>query len=302
MRTRLLWLLALPALVFGLVAGPGLAQQTKADRNDQAAIAKNAEAFVAAFHKGDAKALAAFWTPDGDYTNQTGRHLQGRDAIAKAFSGFFAENKGLQLRIDSLSLRFVTPEVALEDGTTEVIPPDGAPPSRARYTIVHVKRDGQWLLSGVRDASFAPPSNYEHLRGLEWTIGDWAGSAEPGTVERLAVAWSDNHNFINATFTTTAKNISVGSARHCLGWDPEAKQIRSWIFDASGAFGQGSCTHDGKQCVIKTASVLQDGKKATATHIVTRVDADTITLQSRDRGVDGNKLPDTKEVKLKRVP
>ena len=30
-------------------------------------------------------------------------------------------------------------------------------------------------------------------------------------------------------------------------------------------------------------------------------DADTITLEAKDRTVDGNKLPDVKEVKLKRI-
>ena len=43
------------------------------------------------------------------------------------------------------------------------MPPDGAPPSRARYTIVHVQRDGEWYLSSVRDAPYAPPNNHEHL-------------------------------------------------------------------------------------------------------------------------------------------
>ncbi len=301
MRTRLLWSLVLPTLVFILTAGPGLAQQPKGDPKDKGALAKRAEAFVEAFHKGDAKALAAFWTPDGDYTDQTGRNLKGRDAIEKAFKGLFAENKGLKLRIDSDALRFVTADVATENGTTAVISPDGGPPSRARYTIVHVKKDGQWYLDSVRDAPFAPPSNYEHLRGLEWAIGDWAGEVDKGEVERLSVSWAENQNFIHATFNTTIKNISVGSANQWIGWDPIAKNIRSWIFDATGGFGEGSWTQDGKKWVVKTTSVLQDGKKAAATYVLTPVDADTITLQSRDRTVDGNKIPDTKEVKMKRV-
>src|SRR5258708_16446439 len=118
MKRKWYWLLALPALIFGTVA-----QRASADEGnpkDKAAIAKKADEFVDAFHKGEAKALAAFWTPDGDYTDQTGRNLKGREAIAKAFQGFFAENKGLKLRIDSDSLRFVTQDVAIEDGTTSV--------------------------------------------------------------------------------------------------------------------------------------------------------------------------------------
>ena len=52
----------------------------------QAAIHNTAAAFIEAFHKGDAKALAAFWTPDGDYIDDTGRVLTGREAIEKTGS------------------------------------------------------------------------------------------------------------------------------------------------------------------------------------------------------------------------
>jgi uncharacterized protein (TIGR02246 family) len=284
----------------GVAAGPGLAQQVKGDPKDMAALAKNAEAFIEAFHMGDAKALAAMWTPEGDYTGVTGRHFQGREAIEKAFQAFFADNKGLKVRIESDSLRFVTPEVAIEDGTTFVISPDGSPPSRARYTIVHLKKDGKWFLSSVRDAPYTPAGNYEHLRGLEWAVGNWSAE-DKGAAEHLSLSWTDNQNFLVGTFAATVKGVEVGKATHWIGWDPQAKRIRSWIFDAAGGFGEGAWTRDGDKWAIKTKSVLQDGKNATATFLLGRVDADTLTLRARDRTVDGKAVPDTKEFKLKRV-
>jgi uncharacterized protein (TIGR02246 family) len=268
----------------------------------KSAIQKQAEAFVEAFHRGDARAVAACWAPDGDYTDPTGRHLKGREAIQKAFEDFFVENKGLKVRIDSLSLRFVTPDVAVEDGTTEVYPADGGPPSRARYSNLHVRKDGRWLLGSVRESALELPGNYEHLRGLEWAVGDWASDSDKGQAERVALAWSDNQNFLVGSFTTTFKNVPVVSATQWIGWDPLAKRVRSWVFDASGAFGEGSwTTADGNKWVIRTSSVLQSGKRATATFILARVDDDTLTLQSRDRTVDGEPLPDTREVRMKRV-
>src|SRR6516164_1648617 len=105
MKTRALCFLALPALVCAVATRPGLAALPKDEAKDMDAIAKKAEAFIEAFHKGDAKAVAAFWTADGDYTDQTGKHLKGRAAIEKAFADHFAENKGLKLRINSDSLR-----------------------------------------------------------------------------------------------------------------------------------------------------------------------------------------------------
>src|SRR5262249_9799944 len=158
----------------------------------EAAILNKAESFVAAFHLGDARALAAHWAADGDYTDQTGKTLKGREAIEKAFAGLFAQNKGLKVRIDSLALKFPTPDVAVEDGMTTVIPPDGGPPTRARYTIVHVKRDGEWYLGSVRDAPYAPPSHREHLADLEWLVGEWTESGPEGETVRIAYQWGEN--------------------------------------------------------------------------------------------------------------
>jgi hypothetical protein len=132
-------------------------------------------------------------------------------------------------------------------------------------------------------------------------LGDWSGESGTGEGERLSFTWSENQGFITGTLTTTARNVPVASAKQWIAWDPLAKRVRSWVFDASGAFGEGSWSEEGKNWVVKTAVVLPDGKKAAATFVLAPVDADTISLQSRDRSVDGNKLPDTKEVRLKRV-
>ncbi len=181
-----------------------------------------------------------------------------------------------------------------------MIPADGAPPSRARYTIVHVKKDGKWLLGSVRDAAYTPPGNYEHLRGLEWAVGNW--SAEDGPeAEHLTLAWADGQNFLVGTFAATVKGVSVGKATHWIGWDPQAKRVRSWSFDAAGGFGEGAWSRDGEKWVIKTKSVLQDGKNATGTIVLGRGEGDTLTLQAKDRTVDGKPVPDGKEFRLKRV-
>jgi uncharacterized protein (TIGR02246 family) len=301
MRTRLLGLLALPALLFSLTALPGWAGNRKGDSKEGDAIQKKAEAFIEAFHKGDAKAVAAFWTTDGDYTDQTGKHMKGREAIEKAFQDYFLEHKGLKLRINSDSLRFVTPDVAIEDGSTEVAGQDGGPPTRARYTIVHVKKEGNWYLSSVRDSIFIPPTNYEHLRQMEWLIGEWADEVEGVEVGRMAFTWSENQGFLVNTYSTTAKNITLSSGTQWIGWDPSANRYRSWTFDSMGGFGEGSWSKDGNKWIIKSTAVLQDGRKMAATNIVTRIDADTISWQGKDRTIDGRPIPDMKEVKMKRL-
>jgi uncharacterized protein (TIGR02246 family) len=281
---------------------PCSAQPPKGESKDEAALFKIAQAFVEAFHKGDAKALAAFWTADGDYIDQTGRRLKGRDAIEKSFTGFFAENKGLKLRINVEGVRFLTPDIAIEDGVTETIPPNGAPPSRARYSIVHIKKDGQWKVGSVREAAFAAPTNYDNLRVLEWAIGDWADESSKGDVARVSFAWSENQGFIISNYTTTFKNIAIGGGTQWIGWDPVTKQLRSWTFDTSGNFGEGKWVKEGdNKWVINSSMTLQSGKKVVATNILTRIDPDTVSWRSTGRSVDGEVFPDTKEIRMKRI-
>ncbi len=301
MKMRLFGLTALVALLLGVSAGTAPAEGPKDKAAEEAALLKNAEAFVAAFHKGDAKAVAALWTKDGDYTDQSGHTMKGREAIEKMFTEFFAENKGLKLRIEVLGLKFVTDNVAIEDGTTTTITSDGAPPSRARYTVVHVKQDGKWLLSSVRDAPYAAPSNQEHFRGLEWIIGDWAADAAKGETARVAFAYTDSQNFITSSFTTTFKNVMIGGGTQWIGYDPLAKGLRSWTFETSGGFGEGTWKQDGDKWTIKSTAVLRDGKKLTATNIITHIDEDTMSWEAKNRTEDGKELPDIKPIKMKRV-
>src|SRR5258708_25613759 len=93
-----------------------------------AEITKTAEAFVEAFHKGDAKAIAAFWTPDGDFINENSRVLKGRQAIDDSFAQLFAANKGLKVRIDIASMRFPAPDLAIEERNWNSHPPKDRTP------------------------------------------------------------------------------------------------------------------------------------------------------------------------------
>jgi uncharacterized protein (TIGR02246 family) len=279
----------------------GLGRQAQGDAKDKEALAKRGEAFVELFHKGDAEGLAAFWTPDGEHIAESGHTLKGRKAIETSLKEMFAANKGLKLRVDSESLRFVTPDVAIEDGVAEVIPADGSAPTRARFTIVHVKLNGAWHISSLRNAVDVPPSNTEHLESLAWLVGNWAGQRQKGEVEKLSLAWTSTRSFIAGTFSTTAHDFSLGKAEVRIGWDPVAKHIRSWSFDDTGAFGEGSWTTDPKKVVVKMSKVLPDGKKAAGTLIISQVDADTIGLDLRDRTAGDERLPDVPDVKLKRI-
>src|SRR5262245_22729151 len=137
----------------GLIATgkvPAQPEGAKAKGEEAPGKSKRAQAFIEAFNKGDAKASAAFWTPDATYVDQVGQEYKGRAAIEKLYEKVFAARKGAKLAIHVTSVKQLSPDVALEDGVTEVTPADGGPSTAARFTAILVKKDGEWYLQSVR--------------------------------------------------------------------------------------------------------------------------------------------------------
>lgn len=267
-----------------------------------AAITKTAEAFVEAFNKGDAKAVSEFWTPDGDYVDEDAHVLKGRKAIEESYAELFSRNKDLKLQIDVAARKFPTPDTVIEDGNSMVVAPDGRAPSRSRYTNVMVEQDGKWLLESVREAAYAAPSNYEYLRPLERMIGEWAGQSADGKVEsRIIFEWGPGKNFIVATRTMEYGDAVMQNGTQWIGWDPVAKEIRSWTFEADGGFSEATWSKDGDKWTIKFNSSVVDGSKVSGISTATMVDGDTLKIKTTDQKMDGNPLPDTPEITVIRV-
>jgi uncharacterized protein (TIGR02246 family) len=258
-------------------------------------------AFIAAFNKGDAKAVAAFWTEDATYVDEVGHEYNGRAAIEQLYEKVFDARKGAKLAIHLTASKMVTPEVLLNDGITEVTPSDGGPPTTARFSAVLVKKDSEWYLQSVRDAVASPPSNGDHLEDLEWLIGEWAGESEKGESGSASFNWAENENFIVSEFATSLNGIPVYGGTQWIGWDAIGNLVRSWSFYSGGGFGEAVWTKDGKKWSIKTTAQTADGKKVSATNVVTKTDDDHMTWQMTKLTVDGKSLPDPKPVKLKRV-
>jgi len=286
---------------FSVGKSPREPDEPKAKAKEAPGKGKRAQEFIAAFNKGDAKAVAGFWTPDGDFVDQVGREIKGRAAIEKMYEKVFAARKGAKLSIIVGSLRQVSPDVALEDGLTEVTPADGGPPTTARFSAVLVKKEGEWYFESVRESVAHPPSNAEHFGDLEWLLGDWTGENEKGESATASYSWAENQNFIVSSFATTLNGIPVVGGTQWIGWDAVEKKVRSWSFYSGGGIGEAVWTKDGDQWAIKTTARTAAGKKVSATNVLTKKDDDHATWQMTKLTVDGEAMPDPKPVKLKRV-
>lgn len=295
---------ALAIAQFSAAGRPAAAPDDKTKAAPAEAKGARAAEFIAAFDKGDAKAVAAFWTPDGDYVDQLGRRYKGRAEIEKLYTKLLAANKGAKLTVTVTSARLVGTDAAIEDGTTQVTPADGGAPSSGSFSAVLVKKDGAWYFESVRETVAHPATNAEHFEDLEWLIGDWEGEAlEKGASGVASYDWTENGNFIVSHFATTLNGEPVVGGTQWIGWDAADKQVRSWSFYSGGGFGEAVWTKDkdGTKWSAKATAKTADGKKVTVTNVLTKVDADHLTFQPTQLSVDGSAVADGPVVKMKRV-
>lgn len=276
-----------------------IASETQA--GDLKQIEDEVAAYVEAFNAKDAEALSQHWADSGVYVRPAdGERLAGREAIRKEFEATFAQAPDAVLTVKVDAIRFVTSDVAIEEGSAEVTSPD-AEPTRSGYTAVHVKRGGQWQIDSIREielpARQEPASN--HLAELAWLVGDWADQSEDATVE-TSVAWTKNEKFLSYSFKVAAGDLDELEGTQVVGWDPVQKSICSWMFDSDGGFGDGVWTRKGNRWKVNLHQVLADGRIASSTNVYTYVDDNTFTWQSTDRDIDGVRLPDVDPVTMVR--
>lgn len=271
-------------------------QEVPSKQQDEAVIRAGVEAYVKAFNERNAEAVAAFWSPDAVYTNRlSGEQMVGREAIAKQFKELFESPGEMKLDIRVESIQFVSPNVALEHGTTKILRPD-ADPESIEYSAVYVRRDGKFLLDRVTDeAAQAANSNYEQLKGLEWFVGSWVDQDENIRIV-TDCKWTKNKNFMTRTFTVSADDKIELSGMQIIGWDAAAKQIRSWTFDSDGGFARGVWTKSKDRWYVNKQGTTADGMTTTAVNHVTPVDENTFSFQSTQRTLAGQLLPNINEV------
>ncbi len=269
---------------------------------EEKAIRAVGEAFTKAYNAGDEKAVAALFTADAEMIDEHGERIKGRATIQAFFEAMFRERKGAKIEISLESLGFLGPDVAKEEGHTRVKPAEThAPDAVRRYTLLFVKQGGKWLYSSVREDDEPAVAHHDRLKELEWLLGDWVDETVDSTVHATC-RWSVDKNFLLRDFTIHVQSQPVMTVAQRIGWDPLTKQIKSWVFDSEGGYGEGLWTRDGSQWFIKSTGVLPDGRTASATNVLTRVGTHSARWASIQRSVGGQVVPNLQEYVMVRKP
>jgi len=268
---------------------------------DEQAIRKAGAGHVEAMNKGDLNALMAFWTPDADYIDEAGKVTRGKDGLTALFKKGLAENKGSKIAGKMHSLKFLRPEVAMEDGSLEFTAPDGSKEAN-RYAVVWVKSGDRWLISSARDlpaeTSELPSLAYPQLKALEWMVGEWQDASDKIDVD-IVCRWDRNKSFLLMQYEVKRPGSEPIQVSQRVGWDGHNGKIRSWVFDSQGGFGEGYWERQGNRWVVSKAGILPDGGTGTATNLYEFVDQNKFVWRATDREVDGQPLSDT-EIKFQR--
>jgi uncharacterized protein (TIGR02246 family) len=275
-------------------AGPAGKPLSPALREEEKTLRKAADLFAFAFAKGDIDTLTALWSEHAEYIHESGKVYRGRKAIRGLLEKALGNLKGSKHTIKIESIRFIRPEVALQEGTTTVTSPDGAE-SVGRFSSILVKQDGRWLLERVRDLTETEddekPVAYNRLKQLAWMVGEWQDKDGKGTV-KMSCRWGPSQTFLMQEFAVTQDDGKVMLLSQRIGWDAHEQQIRSWVFDSTGSFGSANWTRDGNAWDVESEGVYADGKTGSSADRWKFVNANTAVWSSKSREADDLPLPD----------
>ena len=276
-------------------AGEGKNQSSPPDQTTN----DDAQKYVEAYNKGDAKTLAGFYADDVDYIDQDGAEVKGRDAMQKLLADNFQQNPGAKLAITTEEVKQLTPDVEVSRGFATVTPANGAA-TTTRYTLVKVKKGDHWEISQLNEREAPPLSAYSKLAALEWMVGTWQDKSGDQTVQ-AKINWAGDKNFLVRTINVQGGDQSVTDGWEIIGWDPVRQQIHSWIFDSNGGFGEATWANNGEDWLIRASNVLPDGSRSTAENVLTKVDGNRFTWESQNRTLNGEPQPSLDKIEVQRV-
>jgi uncharacterized protein (TIGR02246 family) len=262
------------------------------------------KAVTDAYNRADAQGLSDRFTDDASLYDQDGEEVRGREAIGRRYAEAFGEGPTCKISGAVEAVHFLSPDVASVVGRFQLEDEKGAALSLGHYTLIAVRKGDRWRLAELRDIATARDEAANKggpLRDLEWLVGEWVDEGEDGKVAST-VRWDDGRKFLVRKYSIRIVGEPGRSGTQWIGWDPQANQIRSWVFDSDGDFGEGRWTRSGNAWIIKASGTTGDGLTTSSTQVIEPINKDSLKIGSTDRIVGAERLPDIEEVVMVRKP
>jgi uncharacterized protein (TIGR02246 family) len=281
-------------------AAPGLtATASRPPGPDEQAIGELTGRFLEAYNGKNAQALGELFALDAEIQDDDGELTRGRDAIKDRFAKMFTDRQGGTLSVKTDSLRFLTKDLAIEEGTASLVVVGGAPPETNRYSVIYARQEGRWLHASIRDEQPDEDSPHEQLQQLTWMLGEWENESDDGIV-KTHCKWSDDGNFLLREFDLKVEGRIALRGTQRIGWDAQRKQFRMWVFDDRGGFAEGLLTRDGERWSTRASGVRSDGQSVSVTTAIMPLGKDRILWETLERSVGGEVVAGTDQFYLVR--
>lgn len=287
--------------VLATLSGSVISQRTDQAPESSAgsAITAMAAEYADAFNKGDAEALGRMFADDVEYTDENGQIVSGRDGVVSRLQQQFVRDPGAKMTIQVDSVRNLTPEVAVERGTT-LTTSKGGEQNPSAYVAVHVLKDGQWLIRQMVDSPVPAPAPGTMLSELAWMVGTWEEKDENASVV-TNVNWARGGNFLTRNFKVAIGDEVTMEGWQIIGWDAAEKRIRSWTFDSEGGFLEGVWKRSGDTWTIRQTGFTPEGATIAADNLMQRTGEDQCQVQATNRTLNGDLQPNLPTITMNRA-
>jgi uncharacterized protein (TIGR02246 family) len=264
---------------------------------DREAIAKLGQEFRDAFARADAKAIAACYTEQCEYYDDTtGEVFRGRAEIERAYGDLFKNRPGRKIVVQGKSLRFLGRDTAIQEGLVRIQSVGSELPVATRYSVICVREDGQWKLALEREWGV----HEDKLDDLSWLIGEWTARTRDRELH-MSFRWNDKKTLIVDKFTLKEGDKISSSGTQRIGIDPKSGRIHSWLVDQNGSRGQSFWVRDANSWLLDSNGTLANGVETSSVNIISRIDDDAFTWRSIDRRIGGDELLPTDPIKVVRM-
>ncbi len=258
-------------------------------------------AFAKAFNAGDVKALSQLFVEEAEIVDEEGNVIKGRAAIADQFTQSFEDDPKQKIAVEVESIRFLTPDLAIEEGVSRITPGVDGPVEVGRYEVYYTKASGAWLQLRVEEHEYTELAPEERLKELAWMVGEWVEESSESVVQ-VVCKWSADKKFLLRDYTVRMGGKSVASGEDRIGWDPSTGHIRSWAFNSEGGFGEGVWSKTGDGWLIKRRDVLPNGDVSTATNIIKQEGSNRVAWSTTHRTLGGQAFEGDEEMMLVKKP
>jgi uncharacterized protein (TIGR02246 family) len=289
-------------LLIALSFAAGVSGQEPSRPSDaNRALAEVLAAFLRAFNGHDAAAVAKLWKEDALHVaKDSDTRTAGRAAIQAAYAQLFKDDPKCVLNIVAKEIRAVTPNVVNLECIADVRHTNGDV-SRSEFNALVVQRGSTWLIDQVHENDVPLfPAATENLSPLAWLVGNWTDDSKNGRVAN-ETHWAMNGAFLVRNYQLEQNGAVARQGTQIIGWDAEHKCLRSWLFDGSGSFGEGTWQPEGdNKWVNKMVLKLPDGRRGSLDQVFQRAGDDKLTIETIDREIDGKAQPNGPPVSLVR--